>query len=182
MAFDLDNYEPVAVRLARWLDDCKQRGVQARVITELVHYLADTAVFRAEIYEDDVLVATGWEEEVRGSNPVNRTSHLANCETGSLGRALANAGYAGSDPSKRASREEMQKVQRYGGTPATSTENGPRMASDKQKNMIRAIAKSVGGLPPSNIDSLTSGQASRVIDDLKQQQMKREAAGDEEPF
>lgn len=123
MGFDLENYEPVAVRLARWLDDCKARGVRPRVITDLVHYSGDVAVFRAEIYEDDVLIATGWEEEIRGSSPVNRTSHLANAETGSLGRCLANAGYAGSDPSKRPSREEMGKVTRY--EQSARTENGP---------------------------------------------------------
>lgn len=175
MAFDLENYEPVAVRLARWLDDCKQRGVQARVVTDLVHYLADTAVFRADIYEDDVLIATGWEEEVRGSSPVNRTSHLANAETGAVGRALANAGYAGSDPSKRPSREEMQKVARSsGGT--NSTENGPRPASEQQRKMIYAICKSIGRTIPDGLDKFTSVQASRLIDELKEQQMKRDDA------
>lgn len=179
MAFDLENYEPVSARLSRWLDS----HPDSRILTEMLTAPgADVCVIKASIWVGDELRATGHAEEVRGAGNVNRTSHVENCETSAIGRALANAGFAGSDPSKRASREEMQKVQRYGGTPATSTENGPRMASDKQKNMIRAIAKSVGGLPPSNIDSLTSSQASRVIDDLKQQQMKREAAGDEEPF
>jgi len=179
MAFDLENYEPVAVRLARWLDDCKQRNVTPKVVTYLVHYLADTAVFRAEIYEDDRLIATGWEEEIRGSSPVNRTSHLANAETGAVGRALANAGYAGSDPSKRPSREEMSKVSRYEGS--TSTENGPRLASDKQRNMIRAVCKAIGRTVPDGLDQMTSVQASRLIDELKKQEGAR-ADAPEDPF
>lgn len=180
MAFDLDNYEPVAVRLARWLKDCEARGVRGRVVTDLVHYLPDTAVFSASIYEDDLLIATGWEEETRGSSPVNRTSHLANAETGSVGRALANAGYAGSDPSKRPSREEMQKVARYADS-GTSTENGPRLASDKQKNMIRAICKAIGRTVPDGLDALTSVKASALIDELKRQETARNDAP-EDPF
>jgi hypothetical protein len=108
MAFDLDNYEPVSVRIAKFYD----AHPDGRIITDLVHYLPDVAVFRADIYVGDTLVATGWEEETRGSSPVNRTSHLANCETSAVGRALANYNLAGSDPTKRPSREEMAKVNR----------------------------------------------------------------------
>ena len=36
---------------------------------------------------------------------------MENCETSAVGRALANAGMAGSDVNKRPSREEMSKVQ-----------------------------------------------------------------------
>ena len=178
MAFDLENYEPVAVRLARWLEDCKARNVRGRVVTDLVHYLADTAVFSASIYEDDVLIATGWEEEVRGSSPVNRTSHLANAETGSVGRALANAGYAGSDPSKRPSREEMQKVARSSGG-SSSTENGPRLATEAQRKMIYAVCKTIGRTIPDGLDQMTAAQASRLIDDLKKQESARADAPEE---
>ena len=179
MAFDLDSYEPVSARLARWLDQHPDTRILTEILTEPG---ADVCVVKASIWLGDGLVATGHAEEVRGAGNVNRTSHVENCETSAIGRALANAGLAGSDPSKRPSREEMSKVARYSSSPATSTENGPRMASDKQKNMIRALAKSVGGLPPSNMDSLTSVQASRVIDDMKAQSVKRDEAGDEEPF
>jgi hypothetical protein len=73
---------------------------------------ADICVIRAELWLDDALIATGYAEEVRGAGNVNRTSHVENCETSAVGRALANAGMAGSDVSKRPSREEMAKVQR----------------------------------------------------------------------
>jgi hypothetical protein len=73
---------------------------------------ADICVIRAELWLEDVCIATGYAEEVRGAGNVNRTSHVENCETSAVGRALANAGMAGSDVSKRPSREEMAKVQR----------------------------------------------------------------------
>lgn len=106
----LENYEPVSARLDRWLQ--AHQGRETRVITELVHYLSDMAVFRAELWLDGTLIATGWAEEIRGQGNVNRTSHVENCETSAVGRALANAGMAGADHTKRPSREEMAKVQR----------------------------------------------------------------------
>jgi hypothetical protein len=72
---------------------------------------ADVCVIRAELWLEDVCVATGYAEEVRGAGNVNRTSHVENCETSAVGRALANAGMAGTDVNKRPSREEMSKVQ-----------------------------------------------------------------------
>jgi hypothetical protein len=116
MAFNLDAYEFVSVRLDRWLTN-KLQGYAAslndypRVITSMVSEAgADICVMRAELWLGDVRIATGYAEEVRGAGNVNKTSHVENCETSAIGRALANAGYAGADPAKRASREEMSKV------------------------------------------------------------------------
>jgi hypothetical protein len=72
---------------------------------------ADICVIRAELWLENVCIATGYAEEVRGAGNVNRTSHVENCETSAVGRALANAGMAGTDVNKRPSREEMSKVQ-----------------------------------------------------------------------
>ena len=43
------------------------------------------------------VVATGYAEEQRGTSQINRTSALENCETSAIGRALAAAGYGGSE-------------------------------------------------------------------------------------
>ena len=108
MGFNLDDYEPVASRHARWLE----KHPHGRTITHMVSTPgADICVIRAELWLDDVCIATGYAEEVRGAGNVNRTSHVENCETSAVGRALANAGMAGSDVNKRPSREEMSKVQ-----------------------------------------------------------------------
>jgi hypothetical protein len=108
MGFNLDDYEPVAARHSRWLE----KNPNGRTITHMVSTPgADICVIRAELWLEDVCIATGYAEEVRGAGNVNRTSHVENCETSAVGRALANAGMAGSDVSKRPSREEMTKVQ-----------------------------------------------------------------------
>ncbi len=108
MGFNLDDYEPVAVRHSRWLE----QHPNGRTITHMVSQPgADICVIRAELWLEDVCIATGYAEEVRGAGNVNRTSHVENCETSAVGRALANAGMAGTDVNKRPSREEMMKVQ-----------------------------------------------------------------------
>jgi hypothetical protein len=165
VAFNLDDYEPVASRLDRWISSCHLRGTQPKVVTDLVHYLSDKCVFSASLYENDVLIATGWAEEVRGEGHINKSSHLENCETGAVGRALANAGLSGSDFTKRPSREEMGKVQRMQGD-TTVTENS-NLATEKQQNMIRAVCKSMGKIPPHNLQSFTKSDASKYIDALK---------------
>jgi hypothetical protein len=177
VAFNLDDYEPVASRLDRFL----KAHPDARVITDLVHYLSDIAVFKAELWLDGEIIATGWAEEIRGQGNVNKTSHLENCETGAVGRALANAGLSGSDFTKRPSREEMGKVVRMqGDTQITEPSN---LASDKQLNMIRAVCKSMGRTVPSGIQGWTKREASQFIDTLKNgEQAAPQYETPEEPF
>lgn len=183
MGFNLDDYEPVAARLDRWIKD----HPDGRVITELVHYLQDVAVFKAELWLDGEIIATGWAEEVRGQGNVNRTSHVENCETGAVGRALANAGYAGSDVSKRPSREEMGKVQRMSqGTdkrmPEVRITQPDGIASEKQINYIKSLLKAAGHLRPANLDSITKGEASAMVDALKAGTYEPPVNSGEEPF
>lgn len=183
MGFNLDDYEPVAARLDRWLKD----HPDGRVITDLVHYLQDVAVFKAELWLDGEIIATGWAEEVRGQGNVNRTSHVENCETGAVGRALANAGYAGSDVSKRPSREEMGKVQRMSqGTdkrmPDVRITQPDGIASEKQINYIKSLLKAAGHLRPANLDSITKGEASAMVDALKAGTYEPPVNSGEEPF
>ena len=161
MAFNLDDYEPVASRLDRFL----KAHPDARVITDLVHYLSDVAVFKAELWLDGEIIATGWAEEIRGQGNVNKTSHLENCETGAVGRALANAGLSGSDFTKRPSREEMGKVVRMqGDTRITEPSNLP---SEKQLWLYKAELKKKGLLPPTNIGTMSKFEVSKAIDALK---------------
>jgi len=176
MGFNLDDYEPVASRLDRFL----KTHPDARVITDLVHYLSDVAVFKCELWLNGEIIATGWAEEIRGQGNVNKTSHVENCETGAVGRALANAGLSGSDFAKRPSREEMGKVQRMqGDTHITEPSN---LASDKQLNMIRAVCKSMGRTVPSGIQGWTKSEASKYIDSLKSGVAELQQQEPEEPF
>ena len=182
MTFNLDDYEPVATRLSRWLENTDG---QPRVITHLVHYNeGQSCVFRAELWVNDMLISTGWAEEHVEDRGVNKTSHLENAESSAVGRALANAGLAGSDPAKRASREEMTKVQRMGGQPAQYGNRPSGLATEKQRIYIHDLAKKLK--PPMVVDmpaDLTAADAAKLIESLKAGKLPAEyAPGDEEPF
>jgi hypothetical protein len=59
----------------------------------------------------------------------------------------------------------MGKVVRMqGDTQITENSN---LASDKQQNMIRAVCKSMGKVPPHNLQAMTKREASAYIDALK---------------
>jgi len=142
MAFDLDSYETVASRFNRFIEWVKLTDHIPAVTSEMMSAPgAEICVFKTTIFLDGVIVATGHAEEVRGAGSVNRTSHVENCETSSLGRCLANFplhNFAGSDFAKRPSREEMSKVERtsqanpfiapkasLGGLKVRGTQHGP---------------------------------------------------------
>ena len=183
MGFNLDDYEPVAARHTRWLAELPT----GRTITHMISAPgADICVIRAELWLEDICIATGYAEEVRGAGNVNRTSHVENCETSAVGRALANAGYAGSDVNKRPSREEMSKVQRMtSGTdkrlPEVKITQPDGVASEKQINYIKSLLRA-GEFPrPANLDSITKGEASAMVDALKNGTYTP-PVNDEEPF
>ena len=148
MGFNLEDYEPVAARHHKWLT----QHPNGRTITHMVSQPgADICVIRAELWLEDVCIATGYAEEVRGAGNVNRTSHVENCETSAVGRALANAGMAGTDVNKRPSREEMAKVQRQsagrGYLPAqqTTVHNTVNKATTPTTDMAGANGVTVRG-------------------------------------
>ena len=119
MGFNLEEYEPVQSRFARFIEWASTQENFYSVISEMLSAPgADICVFKTSIICDGVVVATGHAEEIRdtsGKRSVNATSHAENCETSSLGRCLSNFpkhNFAGTDVNKRPSREEMAKVQR----------------------------------------------------------------------
>jgi len=199
VAFDLSSYEPVAERLDRWLH-AKIAGYEAstndypRVLTRMVSEPgADICVIRAELWLGEQLIATGYAEEVRGAGNVNRTSHVENCETSAIGRALANCGMAGSDMTKRPSREEMSKVQRTSNGPAVERGNDSRMpsvtvtqpaglATEKQVYFAASFYKKAEReVPKTWLATLTIKEMSDLILDLKAGKFP-EPNTDEEPF
>lgn len=124
-AFNLDDYAPVEERIGVFYE----QHPEGRILTAVERLEPPLAVFRAEVYRDATDVrpwATGYAYEKENEGHVNKTSYIENCETSAIGRALANAGYHGRrDGAPRPSREEMQKVERMGGSPApSSTPNG----------------------------------------------------------
>lgn len=108
--FNLQDYDPVENRIhAFWKDHNT-----GRIHSEIVLINETEIVIKASVFadrDDPRPVAIGFAQETRKSNPI---SFAEVCETSAIGRALANLGYSPNVKTKqlRASREEMEKVQR----------------------------------------------------------------------
>ena len=105
--FNLEDYETVEERLEKfWKEHPDGRIDTTLVESTLQRFIVKASIYRTEV--DAQAWTTGYAEETVSTRGVNATSALENCETSSIGRALANAGYA--SKGKRPSRSEMSKV------------------------------------------------------------------------
>jgi signal recognition particle subunit SEC65 len=133
--FNLSEYQTCAERLELFWKE----HPDGRVDTKLIEASSSRFIVQAYIYRTEVDQhpwASGLAEETVAGRGVNATSALENAETSALARALANAGYSPKgDPSKRASREEMQKVEAASKVKANIEEVKAKMA-DTSKEYI----------------------------------------------
>lgn len=117
MRFNIDDYETVEERIKRFYAANPDGRIETNWESS---YAVDGAspniwVIKAFVYltagdqANKLPKATGYAFEKDGTGGANNTSALENAETSAIGRALANMNLSGN---KRASREEMLKVQR----------------------------------------------------------------------
>lgn len=169
MSFNLEDYEPVEERIKKFYTDNKD----GRILTSIHSDDGKRIIIKAELYRDasDTVWASGFAEEVRGEGYVNKTSAVENCETSAIGRALANANYAGS---KRPSREEMASVENKLKDVKTETistaQRGKIFALlrekgyetvDQQRGVIEFLTGS------ESTAGLTKSEASKLIEDIE---------------
>jgi len=86
-------YHTVAERVHAFRETAPDLTIE----TEIVRWEGDDVVVKACISDNGKLIATGLAHEVRGSTNINKTSHVENCETSAIGRALAAFGLAGTE-------------------------------------------------------------------------------------
>ena len=109
--FDLSQYQTVQERIDLfWI-----LYPQGRFNLEIVHMTPEQVVIKSEVWTDiaeEKPRAVDFAEERFGSSPVNKSSFIENCATSSLGRCISQLGGALSPKGKKASAEEMAKVNR----------------------------------------------------------------------
>jgi len=108
--FNLEDYDTVESRVKKFWEQYPN----GRIHTQILHNDDSRFIVQAFVFtdrEDERCVTSGMAEEIVGSSMVTKTSALEVCETSAIGRALANFTFSGN---KRPSREEMEKVERYG--------------------------------------------------------------------
>lgn len=122
--FNLNDYETVEERIKRFYEANEDGRITTENLTTDTDRATGTWIVKASVYltagdqAHNLPKATGLAFEIDGGQGANQTSALENGETSAIGRALANAGLSGN---KRASREEMAKVEK-GVTPQAPTD------------------------------------------------------------
>jgi hypothetical protein len=174
MAWNMDDYEPVSSRIDRFY----AKYPAGRILTEIVARGDNDWVVKALAYrreKDTEPSATGFAQEIVGSNPVNRTSALENCETSAIGRALANLGFDAKG--QRASREEMEKVERQNSAGSASS---PSPSQQKRAAEPKASASppnhSRGGDTPQAAHPSSSQAAPKDVSPPRDQSQVQEVA------
>jgi hypothetical protein len=127
------------------------------IVTEATELNEVIKVKACVISPEGKVVATGHAEERRGSNNINKTNAIENCETGAIGRALSACGFAGEE---FASAEEMQRVEEP--TPAAPVDviaEIKKLAETKQVNLDKVTA----AYGVTDIHALNADQAKNAI-------------------
>ena len=169
-------YSTVVERLTKMNKDTKGKY---DVFTEVIGNVGDTVLMKA------TLVITKWTNthtyvghafERANSSFINKTSHVENCETPAIGRALASAGYAGGEfcsADELATAVTNQKVGKSKETDSKVESNGTTgRYSEKQIGYIDSLLEQVGDekLTLQVRGELNRGvaNASATIDNLKE--------------
>jgi hypothetical protein len=144
-------YKTVAERVNDAHDKAKGK---LSISTDLVSWEDGVVIVKATI-DMDGNIFTGHAYEREDSTQINRTSALENCETSAIGRALAAAGFGGTE---YASANEVENAVHQQSKPKTLVDEARARkspapekeakiaanhtpASDKQKGMIWHLAK-----------------------------------------
>ena len=174
MTFNLDNYVEVKDRIPLFLKD--DRFEDPRITTQVIHQDANSITIMAFLWRDSIdqaantPLATGIAREEAGGYI---DKYVENCETSSVGRALANYDILG-DSSERPSREEMRSAQSMkqvkenrpapsAPEPSASAQSG-EVASVKQINYLQKLGYK------EDPTGLTMREASSLISELQEEQ------------
>jgi len=155
-------YKTVALRVSEFREGYKIDdgwGIE----TQCYAVDAQTVIMRAIITDPQGrVVATGYAEEERSQRGINSTSALENAETSAIGRALAAAGYAGTE---YASADEVAQAV------SKQAQQGPREATQKQKNfawsLIKKLPEDKQGAYIERAKSADATALSKLIEELK---------------
>lgn len=120
-------YKTVVERVNEFRAD--EKFQHCSIETEIIKFEDPDCIIRAVIKENSngTILATGHAHEVKDSTNINKTSHVENCETSAIGRALAALGFAGTE---YASGDEV-------GTAVIN--QAVKEATDKLKRLINAL-------------------------------------------
>ena len=130
-------YKTVAERVTEIHTTNKDKPLS--IETDLVSWAEGVVIFKATVTTGGG-VFTGYAYEHEGSSQINKTSALENCETSSIGRAVAAAGYSGTE---YASANEVQNAisQQKNDNFQSKTTVAPKPLTKMYKDMLTELTK-----------------------------------------
>ena len=153
--FNLNEYQTVQERI----DLFWKKYPTGRFKLDIVSMTDNQVVIKASVWtdrNDKHPTTVDFAEERIGTSPVNKISHVENCATSSLGRAISALGNEFSPKGKRPSREEMDKVAR----------NSKATAKDWSA-MADALGNDIEGLRLLYSEAKTGGATADTLDKIK---------------
>jgi hypothetical protein len=153
--FNLNEYQTVQERI----DLFWKKFPEGRFKLDIVSQSESQVIIKASVWKDknDKHPATvDFAEERIGTSPVNKISHVENCATSALGRAISALGGEFSPKGKRPSREEMDKVAR----------NSKATVRD-WSTMADALGDDIEGLRLLYSEAKTGGASEETLDKIK---------------
>jgi hypothetical protein len=153
--FNLNEYQTVQERI----DLFWKRFPEGRFKLNIVSQSDNQVIIKASVWtdkNDKHPTTVDFAEERIGTSPVNKISHVENCATSALGRAISALGGEFSPKGKRPSREEMDKVAR----------NSKATVKDWFA-MADALGDDIEGLRLLYSEAKTGGASEATLDKIK---------------
>jgi hypothetical protein len=155
--FNINEYQTVQERI----DLFWKKFPAGRFKLDIVSQTDNQVIIKASVWtdkNDKHPTTVDFAEERIGTSPVNKISHVENCATSALGRAISALGGEFSPKGKRPSREEMEKVAR-GNTPKPTIKDWSAMAD--------ALGDDIEGLRLLYSEAKTGGATTATLDKIK---------------
>jgi hypothetical protein len=153
--FNLNEYQTVQERI----DLFWKKFPEGRFKLDIVSQSDNQVIIKASVWtdkNDKHPTTVDFAEERIGTSPVNKISHVENCATSALGRAISALGGEFSPKGKRPSREEMDKVAR----------NSKATVKD-WSTMADALGDDIEGLRLLYSEAKTGGASEEILDKIK---------------
>ena len=169
-SFNVDDYVQVNERIEKFYEKYPDGSIQ----TEIISNQNGEIIFKAYAFRDreDTRPATGHAMEREGSTYINKTSHIENCETSAVGRALAMLGFE--IKKSVASREEVANARRQQeelSKKITKEQADILITVFKDLNLAEEdVTKSLANMGVSTVQDLNNEQYAMILRKLKQKQ------------
>jgi hypothetical protein len=153
--FNLNEYQTVQERI----DLFWKKFPAGRFKLDIVSQSDNQVIIKASVWtdkNDKHPTTVDFAEERIGTSPVNKISHVENCSTSALGRAISALGGEFSPKGKRPSREEMDKVAR-----------NSKVTVKDWSSMADALGNDIEGLRLLYSEAKTGGASDETLEKIK---------------